>query len=72
VEDVHGVLPGVELGGVQFARLEHLALDHAVATDPQAFTDRIVSVSRPIFGASAPFKKQAGRLSPIGVRPARG
>ena len=51
VQDVKGVLLGIKLGGVEFARMEHLALDHAGATNAQAFADRIAGVGRAGFGA---------------------
>ena len=72
VQDVNRVLPGIQLGGVEFAQMEHLALDHAVAADAQAFADRIVGVGLAVFGAGAPFEKHAGSLPRAGVRPARG
>ena len=63
VQDVaKGVLLGIKLGGVEFARMEHLALDHAGATNAQAFADRIVGVGLGGFGAGAPFEKHAGSL----------
>jgi hypothetical protein len=55
VQDVNGVLPSLELGGVEFAQVEHLALDDALAADAQAFTDRVVDVGLAVFGAGAAF-----------------
>ena len=55
VQDVNGVLPGIELGGVEFPQMEHLALDDAVATDAQTFADRTVGVGLAVFGARAAF-----------------
>jgi len=72
VQDVNRVLPGIQLGGVEFAQMEHLALDHALATDAQAFADRIVGVGLAVFGAGAPFEKHAGSLPRARVPPARG
>jgi hypothetical protein len=72
VEDINRVLPGSELVGVEFAQMEHLALDHAVAADAQAFADRIVGVGLAVLGAGAPFEKHAVSLPRAGVRPARG
>lgn len=72
VQDVKGVLPGVQLGGVEFAQMEHLALDHALAADAQAFADRIPGVGLAVFDAGAAFEKHAGSLPRIGARPARG
>jgi len=72
VQDVNRVLPGIELGGVAFAQMEHLTLDDALAADAQAFADRIAGVRLAVLGAGAPFEKHAGSLPPVGVRPARG
>ena len=72
VQDVNRVLPGIELGGVEFAQVEHLTLDDAVATDAQTFADRVVGVRLAVFGAGALFNKHAGSLPRAGVRPARG
>jgi hypothetical protein len=73
VQDVDGVLPGIELGGVEFAQVEHLALDHAVAADAQAFADRIVGVTLAVFGAGATLEKHTGgSVSGAGGRAARG
>ena len=58
VQDVDRVLPGIELGGVEFAQVEHLALDHAVAADAQALADRVIDVGLAVFGAGAPFDEQ--------------
>jgi hypothetical protein len=57
VEDVNGVLPGIELGGVEFAEMEHLSLDDDVAADAETFADGVVSVSLAVFGAGATFEK---------------
>ena len=72
VQDVKGVLPGPELGGVEFAQVEDLALDDAMATDAQTLADRIVAVRLAVFRAGATFEKHAGSLPRAGVRPARG
>jgi hypothetical protein len=57
VEDVQGVLPGIELGGVEFAQMEKLALDDAVAADAEAFADGVIDVGLAILGAGAAFEK---------------
>lgn len=72
VQDVNGVLPGIQLSGVEFAQMEHLALDHAGPADAQTLADRIVGVGLAVFGAVAAFEKHAGSLPRAGVRPARG
>ena len=72
VQDVNGVLPGLELGGVEFAQMEHLALDDALAADAPAFADRVVDVGLAVFGAGAAFEKHAGSLPRARVRPAKG
>ncbi len=71
VQDINRVLPGIELGGVKFAQMEHLALADAIAADAQAFADRVVSVRLAVLGAGAPFEIPAGSLPRAGVRPAR-
>ena len=72
VQHVQGVLPGIQLGGVEFAQMEHLALDDALRADAQTFADRIVGVGLAIFGAGAAFEEHAGSLPRLGVPPARG
>lgn len=72
VQDLNRVLPGSELGGVEFAQVEHLALDHAVAADAQTFADRVVSVSLAVLGAGAPFEEHAASLPRAGEHPTRG
>jgi hypothetical protein len=62
VEQVNRVPPGIELGGVEFAQVEHLALDHAVTTGARAFADGVVAVGLADFGARAAFEKHAGRV----------
>jgi len=64
VQDINRVLPRVELGGVEFAQVEHRTLDHAVATDAQAFADRIVGVRLAVFGAGATFEKPSAARIP--------
>ena len=72
VEDVNGMLPGIELGDVEFAQVEHLALDDAVAAEAQTFANGIVDVGLAVLGAEAPFEKHAESLPPTGSTPARG
>ena len=65
-ENVNKVPPGIELGGVEFAQTEPVALNHEVTTDAQPFADRIVGVALAVFGAGATFVKHAGGLRRTG------
>jgi hypothetical protein len=60
MENVDGALPGIEPDGVEFAQMEHLALDHAVAADAQAFTDRKAGWVLPALARMRPASGQVG------------
>ena len=45
--------PFVDLGGVEFAQVEDLALDDAVMADAQAFAERVANVLGRIHGYAA-------------------
>jgi hypothetical protein len=61
VQHVERVLPGVELCGVEFAKVQNLALDDSPAVYPQAFADRIISVALAVFVADAAFEEHRTR-----------
>ena len=64
MQDINGVLPGIELGSVEFAEVEDLALDNAITTDAQTFANGIVSVRLAVFGAGAVFEKHSAANLP--------
>lgn len=72
MKDLDGPLPGVVLGGVEFAQVEDLALDDAVAAEAEAFADGVEGVGLAIFAAGAAFEKHAGSLTQPRRPPARG
>mgnify|MGYP000661908548 CR=1 FL=1 len=73
VQDVNGVLPGIELGGVELAQVKDLALEDAMAVDAQTFADGVVGVRLAVFGAGAAFEKHdAGNLPRPGGGKTRG
>ena len=63
VEDFEGALPGVELGGVEFAEVEDLALDDAGGADANGFADGVVGVGLAVFGAGAGLEIHAGEIT---------
>ena len=73
VQHVNGVLPGIELCGIEFAQVQHLALDHARPADAETFADGIISVRLAVFGARATFEKHnAAKLPRSGRVKTRG
>lgn len=73
VQDVNGMLPGIELSGVEFAQVQNLALENPTAVDAQTFADGVVDVLLAVFGAGAAFEKHdAGNLPRSGGGKTRG
>jgi hypothetical protein len=59
INDLQRALPALDLRRVEFAKMRHLALDHAPAVDAQALAHRAVDVVLAIFVPDTSFEEHA-------------
>jgi hypothetical protein len=60
VDHLDGALPGIELGGGEFAEVQHLTLHDAVRADANTLANGVIDVRFVIFAAEATFQEHDG------------
>jgi len=68
VDRFNGALSPVNLGGIEFAQVQHAAVREAATTRPQTFTQRVIIVRLALFAHAMGLEEHAGMLS----KPAKG
>ena len=64
MDDVDGVLPALDLRGVEFAQVQDLALNGASAMHAQTFAHRVVNMLFAVFATDASFEEHAWERYP--------